>query len=66
MAQKLSPGSKVQFDPDADAGIIRFRVTSSMGTILIESSGHYLSSELCDKSDNQLEAIFHTLSNNRM
>jgi hypothetical protein len=63
LAEELSPGCVVQFDPDSVW--IRFRVTKS-GIILINSSGEFHASEWADKSDDEIRKLLRGLSGGKM
>jgi hypothetical protein len=63
LAEELSPGCTVQFDPDSMW--IRFRVIKS-GLILISSSGELHASEWADKSDDEIRNLLHSVSGGKM
>jgi len=67
LANELSPGCAVHFDPDRPPTWVRMRVDDpSTGTILMVSSGHSHVSEIADKSDDEIRQLMRVWSGGRL
>jgi hypothetical protein len=66
LVREMEPHSHVTFDLESEHNQIRFRVTSPTGVDLIPFSGHYMPSEIADKSDENLKALIRSLSADRI
>jgi hypothetical protein len=67
IAKEMEPNVVVRFDPDAMPRIIKWRIIHGpSGTVLLESSGEWLSGVIADKTDEELRMLFRSLSNYRL
>lgn len=62
LAKEIYPNGTVVFDEKQPRSFIRFRIDDTQtGTILTSAYPEYLSSELADKSDDQLRALLRAV-----
>jgi phage gpG-like protein len=67
IAKEMEPNAVVTFDWDAMPSFLKWRVTHGpTGTVLLESSGDWMASELADNSDRQLKDLLTSLSAGRL
>jgi hypothetical protein len=67
IVKEVEPNAVVTFDGDAMPSFLKWRVTHGpSGTVLLESSGDWMASEVADKSDGQLKDLLMSLSGGRL
>ena len=67
IVKEMEPNAVVTFDGDTMPSILKWRVTHGpSGTVLLESSGDRMASEIADISDRQLKALLKSLSAGRL
>lgn len=67
ITMEMEPNAVVAFDWDAMPSLLKWRATHGpTGTVLLESSGDWMASEIADKSDRQLEDPLTSLSAGRL
>jgi hypothetical protein len=67
IVKEMEPNAEVTFDGDAMPSVLKWRVTHGpSGTVLLESSGDWMASEIADKSDKELKALLNSLSAGRL
>ena len=67
IVKEMEPNAVVTFDWDAMPSILKWRVTLGPScTVLLESSGDWMASEIADKSVGQLKDLLQSLSAGRL
>ncbi len=67
IVKEMERNAVVTFYCDATPGSLRWKVTHEpSGTVLLESSGDWMASEVADKSDNHLKDLLTSLSAGRL
>lgn len=67
ICKEMEPKAVVTFDWDTMPSFLRWRVIlGPCGTVLLESSGEWMVSEIADKSDKELKDLMKSLTAGRL
>jgi hypothetical protein len=67
IVKEMEPNTVVTFDWEAMPSFLKWRVTHGpSGTVLLESSGDWIASEIADKSERELKDLLTSLSAGRL